>query len=183
MNNREIAIKILNNFNNDKEKAIEFINSYPTSFEGFINLLVFDEKKNSLTFEFRINDIYGYDEGIFFELDSDITEKTIDEIQDSICTDFEEITVKVEDEDLIRILNNLPSMDKFSSDCKLNFNNVYEDLVPDGYIQDNEEHIDCDRELVEKYDLQLLFESLAEYVNDVVSNEIFSDIADIIENL
>ena len=183
MNNKEIAIKILNNFNNDKEKAVEFINSYPTSFEGFINLLVFDDKKNLLTFEFRIDDIFGYDEGIFFELDPEITEKTINDIQDSICTEYEELTVKIEDEDLLRILNNLPSMDRFSSDYKLNFNNIYEDLVPDGYIQDNEERIDCDRELVEKYDLQILFESLALYVNDVVSNEIFGDIANIIENL
>lgn len=183
MNNREIAIKILNNFNKDKEKAIDFINSYPTSFEGFINLLVFDDKKNLLTFEFRINDIYGYDEAIFLELDSDITEKTINDIQDSIRTEYEELTVKIEDEDLIRILNNLPSMDRFSSDCKLTFNNIYEDLVPDGYIQDNEEHIDCDRELVEKYDLQVLFESLAQYVSDTVSNEIFGDIANIIEDL
>lgn len=183
MNNKEIAIKVLNNFNGNKEKAIEFITSYPTSFEGFINLLVFDDKKNLLTFEFKIDDIYGYDEGIFFELDSDITEKTINEIQDSICTKYEELTVKIEDEDLLKILNNLPSMDRFSSDCKLNFNNVYGELVPDGYIQDNEDHIDCDRELVEKYDLQVLFESLAQYVSDTVSNEIFGDIANIIEDL
>lgn len=183
MNNKEIALKIFNNFNKDKEKAIEFINNYPTSFEGFINLLEFDEKKHLLTFEYRINDIYGYDEGIFFELDSDITEKTIDEIQDSIRTEYEEVTVKIEDEDLIKILNNLPSMDRFSSDCKLNFNNIYGELVPDGYIQDNEDRLDCDRELVEKYDLQILFESLAQYVNDVVSEEIFGDIANIIENL
>ena len=183
MKNKEIALKIFNNFNNDKEKAIEFITSYPTSFEGFINLLEFDEKKNLLTFEFRINDIYGYDEGIFFELDSDITEKTINEIQDSICTEYEELTVEIEDEDLIRILNNLPSIDRFSSDCNLTFNNFYVELVPDGYIQDNEDRLDCDRELVEKYELQVLFESLAGYVNDVVSDEIFNDIASIIESL
>ena len=177
----KIAKIILKNFK-DKEQAVTFIEGFPLSLDGTIYLSSFDSKKDILTFEYQLLDKFGNDEGIYgSDLDSDLVEKTIDEIL-PYFTGVNTLKVScADDKDFKGLIENLPSLDQFCCDrVELVPFELYEpDITYDNvYDQEKEDTIDSDTD--DKYNLSTIFEVL----NNVINNyafDLFVDIRDIIE--
>lgn len=176
----KIAKLILNNFK-DKDKAVAFIENFPLSLDGTIYLSSFDSKKDILTFEYQLIDKFGDAESIYNDLDSDLVEKTIEEIL-PYFTDINTLKVScADDKDFKSYIENLPSLDKFCCDrVELVPFELYEpDITHDDvYDRENEDTIDSDTD--DKYNLSTIFVVL----NNVINNnafDLFADIRDIIE--
>ena len=176
---KEIASIILKNFK-DKNQAVEFIESFPVSLNGTICLNNFDSKNNLLTFSYQFYDNYGYDEGIYgCDLDSELVEKTINEISSFFVTDN---TITVPCDDTFKgYFEALPSIDRFVCDriALIPFQ-LYFDLMDYSYIYDYEIEDNIDIDTDKKFHLTEIFESLNEIINDH-EFEFFADIRDIIE--
>lgn len=175
----KIAHIILNNFK-DKNQAIFFIESFPTSLNGTICLNNFDSTKNLLTFSYQFYDNYGYDEGIYgCDLDSELVEKTVNEISSFFVKD-NTITVPC-DNTFKGYFEALPSLDRFVCDriALIPFQ-LYFDLMDYSYIYDYEIEDNINIDTDKKFHLTEIFESLNEIINDH-EFEFFADIRDIIE--
>ena len=176
----KIAKIILQNFK-DKDQAVEFIESFPTSLNGTICLNSFDSEKNLLTFNYQFyGNMYGYDGAIYgCELDKDMVEKTLNEI-DSFFTEDNTVTVPCDDT-FKSYIEALPSLDRFACDriALIPFQ-LYFDLMDYGYIYDYEIEDNIDIDTDKKFHLTEIFEALNEIINDHAF-DVFADIRDIIE--
>ena len=184
MNNtlkNKIAKIILNNFR-DKEQAVAFIEGFPLSLNGTIYLSSFDSKKDILTFDYQLDNKFGHDQGIYgCDLDSDLVEKTIDEIL-PYFTDVSTLEVScADDKDFKSLIESLPSLDQFVCDrVELVPFELYQPDITCDDIYDREKDDTINSDTDNKYNLSTIFEVLNSVINDNTF-DLFADIRDIIE--
>lgn len=177
---KKIAKTILKNFK-DKDQAAAFIENFPLSLDGTIYLSSFDSKKDILTFEYQLIDKFGNAESIYDDLDSDLVEKTIEEIL-PYFTDINTLKVSCADDKYFKsLIENLPSLDKFCCDrVELIPFELYEPDITHDDVYDREKEDTIDSDTDDKYNLSTIFVVL----NNVINNnafDVFVDIRDIIE--
>lgn len=177
MNLEQTAKKILECFNNNKENAISFIETYPDCLRGFIYLDNLDG--NILTYSYQLERAFKYCD-MFRDLDEEeveeafkITDKAFGKVTTNKIELDENLASKIADCDLDRFV--------YCNIRVLAFQTYYP-VVESGWIFDNETDDSCSQELVEKYDLVNLFEELNETISDEMDS-VFWILRDIVENL
>ena len=164
MNLEQTAKEILKCFNNNKENAISFIETYPDCLRGFIYLDKLDG--NTLTYSYQLERAFKYCD-MFNDLDEEEVENAFnitDKAFEKVVTDKIEL-----DEDLVINLKDC-DLDRFvyGNIRVLAFQTYYPVIEPD-WIFDNETDDSCSQELIEKHELVNLFELL----NEIISDEMF----------
>lgn len=193
----QVAKRILSQFNNDKEKAKDFIRGYSFTLTGYLGIKKFEkESENYIEIEWSTEQTYTYDESLFYELDKDDVDDLIADIEKFMnndgCHSMISFCIPNLPADLIA---KIPSkrLSDFYCDFVLNTYDVYRDLLdpncPEMCIHDlskedsDKYYMQAESSDIEKYDLVNIYNYLASEISDFISENLFFKLEDLIEKL